>query len=211
MNSINKKFGKNAIRRASELMESLGEMKRVSTDNIALDIAIGGGIPIGRFIELSGAFSSTKTTQSLHIIKMFQEAGYKCAYFDIEGTTEVSYMQSIGIDIDELYLSYPDGLEECAQMIVDLQRKEAINLAVIDSIESMTPTKETEKDMDDTMRVGLRATKLGEFLRKYTSANNRLTREDKTPLTLIGVNQLREAPMSFGDPEYTPGGKCFAS
>jgi recombination protein RecA len=207
MNKINKKFGDNAIRVASELRDADG-IERIPTASVSLDIALGGGIPVGRFIELSGALSSTKTTQTLHIIKHFQEAGYTCALFDIEGTTEISYMEKIGVNVEELYLIHPDGQEECQQMIIDLQREGAIDLAVVDSIEALAPTKEVEKEMEDSMQVGMRATLLGELFRKWTSVNNRLSRENKQPLTLIGINQLREKPMTMGDPEYTPGGRA---
>ena len=82
-------------------------LERIPTGSFSLDIALGGGIPIGRFTEISGAYSSTKTTQSLHIVKNAQKLGLMCAYIDVEGTVTESFAQSIGVDTSVLFYSKP--------------------------------------------------------------------------------------------------------
>ena len=59
--SLNKKFGDNAI--------SIGvpndvayTIERIPTGSLSLDVALGGGIPVGRYTQIAGLFSSTKTT-----------------------------------------------------------------------------------------------------------------------------------------------------
>ena len=210
LNDLNKKFGMNAVTLGFPKSED-GEVKtieRIPTGSISLDIALGGGLPLGRFIEVSGAYSSTKTTQCLHIIAQAQKRGLVCALVDVEGTTDESFAESIGVDFDSLIYSRPDGMEEALQLLLDLQKSGEVHLAVLDSIAAMSTNKEQETTMEETVRMGIPQQLLGEYFRKYQANNNRLEREGKKPFTIIGINQLREKIGAYGDPEYTPGGRA---
>ena len=210
MSDLNKKFGVNCITMGVPKDEegNVRAIERLSTGSIALDIALGGGIPEGRFIELSGAYSSTKTTQALHIIREAQKKGLVCALIDVEGTTDEAFLEAIGVDVEALFYSQPDGMEEACQLLLDLQKSGVVHLAILDSIAAMSPNKEQETNMEDTVRMGIPQQILGEFFRKFQANNNRLNREGKRPFTLIGINQLREKIGAYGDPEYTPGGRA---
>lgn len=212
INDLNKKFGENTIRVG--VAEDKKIIKRIPTGSLTLDIALGGGIPEGRFIEISGNESSSKTTQTCHIIREAQKLGYVVAFFDVEGTSDMEYFKSLGVDTDCLIYSRPDSMEEATEAMLQLQRSGEVTMGVIDSIASMTPNKEAESRMDETVRMGIPQQLLAEFFRKWQSNNNRLDREGKTLFTLIGINQLREKIGAYGDPEYTPGGnakKFFSS
>ena len=201
MSDLNKKFGANCITLGVPKDEegNIKSIERLSTGSIALDLALGGGIPEGRFIELSGAYSSTKTTQALHIIREAQKKGYVCALVDVEGTTDEAFLEALGVDVDTLLYSQPDGMEEACQLILDMQKSGEVQLCVLDSIAAMSPNKEQETAMEDTIRMGIPQQILGEFFRKFQANNNRLNRENKTPFTLIGINQLREKIGAYGD------------
>lgn len=207
---LNKKFGANCITLGvpKDSEGNIREIKRIPTGSISLDIALGGGIPEGRFIEMSGAYSSTKTTQALHMIREAQNMGYVCALVDVEGTTDEAFLEALGVNVETLLYSQPDGMEEACQLILDMQKSGAVNFCVLDSIAAMSPNKEQETSMEETVRMGIPQQILGEFFRKFQANNNRLNRENKTPFTLIGINQLREKIGAYGDPEYTPGGRA---
>lgn len=207
---INKKFGENAVS-VGVLRNDDGSVKtvqRIPTGSIALDVALGGGIPIGRYIEISGGLSTTKTTQCIHIVRQAQKMGLQCGWFDIEGTTDEPYLIACGVDPDLLLYSRPDGMEEATQMAIDMQRSGVVDLVVIDSIAMLSPTKEQESTMDESTQMGLAPKLLGEFFRKIAAGNNRLFREGKPEFTVIGINQLREKIGAYGNPEYTPGGRA---
>ena len=184
-------------------------VKRIPTGSFSLDIALGGGLPLGRYIEISGDFSSTKTTQALHILREAQKAGLTCAYIDVEGTTDENYAESLGVDVDSLLYTRPDSLEEATQIVLDLQRSQQVQFAVLDSIAAMTPNKEQDKNMNENMQMGIPQKLLSEFFRKYQANNNRLSRRGANDFTLIGINQIREKiGVMFGDTTYTPGGRA---
>ncbi len=207
---LNKKFGANAVTLGFPKDDegNIKSIERIPTGSISLDIALGGGLPLGRFIEVSGAYSSTKTTQCLHMIREAQKHGLVCALIDVEGTTDEAFATSIGVDFDSLIYSRPDGMEEALQLLLDLQRSGEVHFGVLDSIAAMSTNKEQETSMEDTVRMGIPQQLLGEYFRKYQANNNRLEREGKTPFTIIGINQIREKIGAYGDPEYTPGGRA---
>lgn len=207
---MNKRFGANAVTLGFPKDDdgNMRRIERIPSGSFSLDIALGGGIPLGRFIQISGGYSSTKTTQSMHIIREAQKYGLTCALIDAENTSDEPYLSALGVDVDSLLYSNPDGMEEAFQMILDMQRSGEVHLAVLDSIAVLSPNKEQDTSMEDTIRMGIPQQLLGEFLRKYNSNNNRLKREGKRAFSLIGINQLREKIGAYGDPEYTPGGRA---
>ena len=208
--SLNKKFGTNAVSLGFPKTENGGmkTIERIPTGSLSLDVALGGGIPVGRYTQIAGLFSSTKTTQTLHIISEAQKMGLVCAFFDIEGTSDEAYFRQCGVDYDSLLYSRPDGSEEAFEMMLRLQKSGEVHLGVIDSLAALSPNKEQEIAMDETMRMGIPQQLLGEFFRKYQANNNRLNREGKRAFTLICINQIREKIGSYGNPEYTPGGNA---
>ena len=97
---INKQFGDGAIRR-------LGDTKTVdvelfSSGSLSLDLALGGGYPKGRVLEIYGPESSGKTTLALHAIAEIQRNGGTAAFIDAEHALDPAYARRLGVDTDNL-------------------------------------------------------------------------------------------------------------
>ena len=200
---IEKQFGKGAIMKLGDNTSNLN-ISAIPTGCIDLDIALGvGGIPRGRIIEVFGPESSGKTTIALHVVAQAQKMGGTAAFIDAEHALDPIYAESLGVNVDDLYVSQPDTGEQALEITESLVRSGAIDVVVVDSVAALVPKAEIEGDMGDA-HVGLQARLMSQALRKLTGAIN------KSNCVVIFINQLREkVGVMFGNPETTPGGKAL--
>lgn len=201
LSQIEHSFGKGAIMKLGEAQKIAVET--IPTGSISLDIALGGGVPKGRVIEIFGPESSGKTTLTLHIIAEAQKRGGQVAFIDAEHALDPDYAHKIGVDVENLLISQPDSGEQALEITETLVRSNAIDVIVVDSVAALTPKAEIEGDMGDS-HMGLQARLMSQALRKLTSAISR----SKT--TVIFINQLRmKIGVMFGNPETTTGGQAL--
>ena len=201
LETIEKQFGKGSIMKLGESTHT--HVETMSTGAISLDLALGGGIPKGRIIEIYGPESSGKTTLTLHAIAECQKAGGTAAFIDAEHALDPSYAKRIGVDVENLLLSQPDNGEQALEITETLVRSNAVDLIVVDSVAALVPRAEIEGDMGDSLP-GLQARLMSQALRKLTGVINR----SKT--TVIFINQIRmKIGVMFGNPETTTGGNAL--
>lgn len=120
-----KKFGTNAIIKGTDMEKA--RYGRISTGSITLDLALGGGLPVGRLIQISGAKSTAKSSLCDKIVANAQKTnvdwiwterkvekgreivseipkkvnGLICGYLDVEGTKTFDWTQdTLGVDMD---------------------------------------------------------------------------------------------------------------
>ncbi len=201
LDQIEKNFGKGSIMKMGEATNT--NIETIPTGSLSLDLALGGGVPRGRIVEIFGPESSGKTTLSLHIVAEAQKAGGVCAFVDAEHALDPVYARKIGVDVDNLLLSQPDSGEQALEIVETLVRSNALDVIVIDSVAALTPRAEIEGDMGDS-HMGLQARLMSQALRKLTAAVGR------SRTTVIFLNQMRmKIGIMFGNPETTTGGQAL--
>jgi recombination protein RecA len=201
VDQIEKQFGKGSIMRLGEAHAV--NVETIPTGSLSLDLALGGGIPKGRIIEIYGPESSGKTTVCLHAVAEVQKAGGTAAYVDAEHALDPAYAKRLGVNTDTLLISQPDSGEQALEVVETLVRSNAVDIIVVDSVAALVPQAEIEGDMGDA-HMGLQARLMSQALRKLTGVINR----SKT--TVIFVNQLRmKIGVMFGNPETTTGGNAL--
>ena len=203
---IEKMYGKGAIIRPGDKQDS--NIEFIPTGSLSLDMALGGGLPKGRIVEIFGPESSGKTTLMLHAIAEAQKLGGACAFIDAEHALDPIYAEKLGVDIKKLVLSQPSSAEEALEIIDILVRTMAVDVIVLDSVAALVPKAEIEGEMGDN-HMGLQARLMSQALRKLTSSIS------KSNCLVIFINQIRmKIGVMFGSPETTTGGnalKFFAS
>ena len=198
---IEKQYGAGAIM-------NMGKAQMVQIDtyhsgSISLDLALGGGIPTGRIIEIFGPESSGKTTLALHAISQIQKRGGRAAFIDAEHALDIQYAKRIGVNIDNLFVSQPDDGEQALEITETLVRSGGIDIVVVDSVAALTPRAEIEGMMGDS-HMGLQARLMSQALRKLTSIVS------KTNCSVVFINQMRmKIGVMFGNPETTTGGNAL--
>jgi recombination protein RecA len=201
LTQIEKQFGKGSIMRMGDAHTA--NVETIPTGSLSLDIALGGGIPKGRVIEIYGPEASGKTTVCLHAVAEIQKSGGTAAYIDAEHALDPSYAKKIGVDIDNLLLSQPDSGEQALEVVETLVRSNAVDIIVVDSVAALVPQAEIEGDMGDAV-MGMQARLMSQALRKLTAVISR------SKCTVIFVNQLRmKIGVMFGNPETTTGGQAL--
>ncbi|MBR1473985.1 MAG: recombinase RecA [Muribaculaceae bacterium] len=202
MDKIDKTFGRGSIMKMGD--ESIENIDVIPTGSIGLNHALGvGGYPRGRIIEIYGPESSGKTTLAIHAIAEAQKMGGIAAIIDAEHAFDRFYAESLGVDVNNLWISQPDNGEQALEIADQLIRSSAIDVIVIDSVAALTPKAEIEGDMGDN-KVGLQARLMSQALRKLTATVS------KTNTCCIFINQLREKiGVMFGNPETTTGGNAL--
>ena len=181
MEQIEKQFGAGSIMNLGENQSQ--PVETISTGSLSLDMALGGGVPKGRVVEIYGPESSGKTTLTLHIVAEAQKAGGTAAFVDAEHALDPEYAKKIGVDLNSLLISQPDTGEQALEIAETLVRSNAVDVLVIDSVAALVPRAEIEGDMGDA-HVGLQARLMSQALRKLTGIISR------TQCTVIFINQI---------------------
>ena len=201
LSQIERSFGKGAIVRLGDSTRM--RVETIPTGALTLDIALGGGLPKGRVIEIYGPESSGKTTLALHAIAEVQKSGGIAAFVDAEHALDPTYASALGVDIENLLVSQPDTGEMALEIVDQLVRSVAVDIVVIDSVAALVPRAEIEGDMGDS-HMGLQARLMSQALRKITGNIG------KSGCTVIFLNQLRQKiGVTYGNPETTTGGNAL--
>ena len=198
---ITKQFGDGSIMKLGENHNVNIEL--IKSGSLSLDLALGGGYPKGRIIDIYGPESSGKTTLALHAIAEVQKNGGQAAFIDAEHALDPSYAEKIGVQIDNLLISQPDNGEQALEICETLVRSNAVDLIVVDSVAALTPKAEIDGDMGDA-QMGLQARLMSQAMRKLTAIIS------KSKATVIFINQIRmKLGVMFGNPETTTGGNAL--
>lgn len=200
VSSLQKKFGKEVVAGTKT------DVEFVSSGSIALDVALGGGYPLGRIVEIIGYESSGKTTLALEAIAQAQKQLKKaCVYIDRENALDPTYAESLGVDLSEdmFVLTQPGTAEECLEVMREVIQSKDVGIVVMDSVAAMFPKCYLDADVGDA-KMGVLARLMSAWLPGFVGdlANNNIL--------AIFINQCREKiGMVYGDPTTTPGGKAL--
>ena len=202
--SIEKRFGREALAGIQEGIE------KVSSGSIGLDLALGGGYPKGRIVEIYGPESSGKTTLALHLVAEVQKLGKKAAYVDMEQALDPFYALDIGVDCEDIgkpdsnfLLSQPDDAETALEIVREFVRAEDIGIVVIDSVSALVPKAVIQGEAGDA-KMGLLARLLSAMIPTMLSGAK------KSGCIILFINQIRDKiGVMFGNPETTSGGNAL--
>lgn len=180
----------------------------------ALDITMGGGIPLSRVTQVYGKNASGKSMVAIQILKMALSMGVAVVYLDSEGTFSKDNLRNMGIDpnkilVPEVSKTNPEGLTieamgesiEATLGIFDKYDKPV--LFVLDSIGASLSKKELSLDLESE-QPGIQAKAITKMIKKVAPQ-----------ITLSGgglliLNQIRE---SIGGGPFSsvsiPGGRAL--
>ena len=158
-------------------------IERFPSGSIALDVSLGGGIPLGRIMELYGYESSGKSLIATKAMAEVQKLGGTAALVDFEMSFEPNFARKLGLNPDELIISQPETMEDGLTVVEGLAESDGVDLIVVDSIAAAVPKAEFDAEVGKAT-MALQARILSPFLRKLIGTCA------KTGCTVIFINQI---------------------
>jgi len=203
-NALSKKFGGKSI---LSLGPKISSANTFSSGSLSLDCQLGvGGVPDDRIVEIYGPASAGKTSLALQFVRNYiEERGYDRppVFIDLERTTGLDLIKSMGIDPKKVIFCYPDTAEEALQVAIDLGLSGKVGVIVFDSIDAAQTEKETKRQMTE-MGVG----DLPRIMSKSMRTISKIC-SDKQVLYIF-INQIRmKIGVMYGNPETTSGGNAL--
>lgn len=189
---------------ASEEKKFLLNLPVYDTGFFSLNRILGhSGIPKGKVIEIYGEPGTGKTTLALQMLSQNQyEDKRGNAFIDAEFALNVPYIKTLGVNPDKLILVKPDSGHEAFRAIETLLRSNACNFIVVDSVPSLTPKDDLEKDLGEG-QVG----KLPQMMSRALPIISKLA--EQTGTTVIFINQTRMLIGTYVPTKTTPGGNAL--
>lgn len=164
-----------------------------------VDVALGGGFPRGRVIEVFGPESSGKTTLVNKVVAQAQKMGLECAYVDVEHALDLEHARFLGVDTDATPILQPETAEETLEIVEEACMAGA-GLVAVDSVAGMVTQAELEGSKAQAPIARLMSDKLRLIVQKAKQNNT----------SVVFINQLRrKTGVIFGSPEYTTGGEAI--
>ncbi|DBB04376.1 TPA: hypothetical protein ACH3X1_012864 [Trebouxia sp. C0004] len=201
MKDLNSRFGRGTVMQLGNAEPQ--KMECIPSGALTLDIALGGGFPKGRIIEVYGPESSGKTTLALHAMAAVQRAGGTALLVDAEHAFDAQYSKRAGLDTEKLMLCQPDSGEMALEVVDQTVRSNAVDIICVDSVAALVPRAEIEGEMG-AHQVGTQARLMSQALRKLTA------NASKCNCTILFLNQLRhKVGVVYGNPEITSGGQAL--
>jgi recombination protein RecA len=180
----------------------------ISSGDHALDAALGGGLPLGRIVEVYGGAGSGKTDLALTMVRAAQRRGHLACFVDVDGAFSPSRASVLGVDLSRLVVIRPQNGEQAFSLVDRLAREGGLGLAVIDNIAALVPMDELKAPVG-ALSAGTHARMLSRALRRVHGALI------GAGCTLVCINQLRTAFDDAGRAIKVPTGgvalSCYAA
>lgn len=182
-------------------------IERISSGRPDLDNILGGGYPVGKIIEIYSEEACGKSGLALELVREVQKSGGITAYIDSEHALNTEYAESIGVNIDDLYISQPSWGEQAFEVTRALINTGEINLIVIDSVSALTPKAELDGESGEA-KIALQARMMSQGMKMIVGTAS------AAGCTVLFINQLRDKINAYHPSKVTSGGnslKFYAS
>lgn len=177
----------------------------LSTGCYVLDCIMGGGLPLGRIVEIYGDTSTGKSLIAAQACASVQNIGGLAVYIDTETAVSLPIMQAVGVNVESLIYLAPDTVEDVflamETVIESMEDIDSRLLIVWDSIAATSSEAEMDKA---TGKIGYltHARTISQGLRKLA----RLISRQKVAVLFLNQSKTNIGVM-FGERVATFGGK----
>lgn len=200
---ILKKYGNAIFQTGKYIVEN---PKQLISFSPKLDIILGGGIPGGSFVVLTGQPKSGKTISALHFAGKAQKHGRKVHYLNIEGrlkSRDLAGIKTLNVDEVNIVGSVKGKIltgEEYLTIARYLVDNDPGSVIILDSVCQLTTESEFNKTTTDGSGRSGQGKILAEFCRQIS---NTLPVNDNI---VIAITHLHANTSGFGGSPWSEGG-----
>lgn len=177
------------------------KLLRESTGYAGLDYILGGGLPMGRIVQLAAPPSVGKSTTSLCIARTFIQKGLAVGYVDLERTCDQERIDFLGIvngQEDLFHYSRPSDGETALDFAVEAAAL-GIKLVIIDSVPNLLPKTVMESDVGKQTYSPVAKLLSNEYSKLVAAFEHNQS-------CLLLINQVRDNVGSMFGGKSNPGG-----
>lgn len=186
----------------------------VSTGCAVLDCALGGGLALGRTVNVVGDKSTAKTGTATEVMINFAKdfPNGAIAYRETEAAWDDSYAEAMGLPIDRIdfgdrdrpLITVEDFYEDFNAFCDEQKKHRTQGLYVLDSFDALSDEAEMDRDIDKGSFGAAKAKKMSEMFRKLTR------KQEQANVLLLIVSQVRDnIGAMFGEKHKRSGGKAL--
>lgn len=202
MAEIRAKHGDHSIVFASDA--AFLKVHREPTGICALDFALGGGYPYGRFVHVFGPHGAGKTFIAMKAVAEMQRNHPEAfaVWADIEQVFDNNRARQVGVDLDRLIVIREPNIEAALRGAEEFISAKQVKLFVFDSVAGIISASELEADVEEqTMGLGPRM--LNKFMKRWMAKNAPSANEAPHSFAIL-INQVREKIRRGGNPNMVP-------
>jgi recombination protein RecA len=146
--ALHRRWGPAALRSAAEttLRPDL-----LPTGVDELDMALGGGLPRGKLIELGGWPTSGMRTLALRALAQAQRPAHLAAYVDVCGTFDAEYAATCGVNLAHLLIARPQHAREIFDLTHALIASGDVTAVVIDSLDLVLQDRRSARLLEQAL------------------------------------------------------------
>jgi recombination protein RecA len=182
----------------------LPSLQMVSTGIATLDLALGGGLAVGRVAELFGPESAGKSTICLSICRAAVNRGETALYIDLEKTVTKEAIAAHGLDNEQFIVTRPNYSEDAIDQLIE-SIKMGAKLVILDTVAMLMPKAVYDKIDNDSEARDVSST--AGFLNRV---KNKITDQvEHNQAVVVFVNQVRDNLNSTHGGLNTPGGHAI--
>ena len=213
----------------SEKYKTNLDVQYLDSGSVIVNMVLGGGLPMGKNIEIYSSSGYGKSTITLSICRSLCKQGHKVLYIDAEGSIN-ELIESMGFYRDNLVwtpenqdgnfipvqISYFEDIEEILENMIPKYDDKGnptdsdIRLVVIDSVAALCP-KEYRGDFGEKLSIasakpGIVAKLMTAFCRKFNGYKTAYN------MSFLFINQMRDnLALSFAAKyeDNVPGGRAL--
>lgn len=176
---------------------------RIPTSSLALNQALGGGIPCGRLTEIFGEESSGKSSIVADIIAQTQKLGGTAIIIDSENAFDPKRAAAFGVVTEDVVYSDEMTVEGAFEImdaaVSEITEKDPPSCIIWDSVAASPTRNELLGEIGDAS--------MAEKARLLSKGIRRVTGKISQNVALVFANQVRtKMNVRFGKPTESSGG-----